>query len=90
MNNDSSYIPTLTLDPAATQSAVAEAPKPAEEKVEAPVEKLDISNLSPAEQAAVRDFAEKIDILDFSSPTVSIDLKSSSFVESNTCKYKSF
>jgi len=63
MNNDSSYIPTLTLDPAATQSAVAEAPKPAEEKVEAPVEKLDISNLSPAEQAAVRDFAEKIDIL---------------------------
>ena len=63
MNNDSSYIPTLTLDPAATQSAAAEAPKPAEEKVEAPVEKLDISNLSPAEQAAVRDFAEKIDIL---------------------------
>ena len=63
MNYDSSYIPTLTLDPAATQSAVAEAPKPAEEKVEAPVEKLDISNLSPAEQAAVRDFAEKIDIL---------------------------
>ena len=63
MNNDSSYIPTLTLDPAATQSAVAEAPKPAEEKVEVPVEKLDISNLSPAEQAAVRDFAEKIDIL---------------------------
>ncbi len=64
MNNDSSFIPTLTLEPAAaTQSAVEEAPKPAEEKTEAPIEKLDISNLSPAEQAAVRDFAEKIDIL---------------------------
>lgn len=64
MNNDSSFIPTLTLEPAAaTQAAVEEAPKPAETKTDAPVEKLDISNLSPAEQAAVRDFSEKIDIL---------------------------
>ena len=64
MNNDSSFIPTLTLEPAAaTQAAVEEAPKPAEAKTDAPVEKLDISNLSPAEQAAVRDFSEKIDIL---------------------------
>ncbi len=64
MNNDSSFIPTLTLEPAAaTQAAVEEAPKPAEAKTDVPVEKLDISNLSPAEQAAVRDFSEKIDIL---------------------------
>ena len=33
-----------------------------EKKEEAPVEKLDLSMLTPAEQAAVTDFSEKIDI----------------------------
>jgi len=63
MNEEKSFVPTLTLDPAGTQAAVAEAPKVEEVKSAAPVEKLDISNLTPAEQAAVRDFSEKIDIL---------------------------
>ncbi len=57
--NEGSYIPSLTLEP--TQAAAAAEAKPAEEA--APVEKLDLSSLSPAEQAAVRDFSEKIDIL---------------------------
>ena len=66
----------LTLDPApaAAQAAAAEAPampqltlNEEEKAVEAPkeeipVEKLDIESLSPAEQAAVREFAAKIDV----------------------------
>ena len=57
-------IPTLTLDPnnTATASAVAEAPVVEEVKKDVPVEKLELEKLSPAEQAAVRDFSEKIDI----------------------------
>lgn len=55
--------PTLTLEPnAAAVSAVAEEALE-EEKVEAPAVKVDLSMLSPAEQAAVQDFAGKIDIL---------------------------
>ena len=64
--SEETKIPFLTLDPnAATAAAVEEAPAPEEEKVEekAPVEKLDLSNLSEAEQAAVREFSEKIDVL---------------------------
>ena len=59
-------LPMLTLDPNAAQAAAA---KPALEAETAPaenevkVEKVDISSLSPAEQAAVRDFSAKIDIL---------------------------
>ena len=57
-------IPKLTLTPnAATEAAVQEAPAVEEEKPAAPAEKLDISSLSPAEQAAVREFSEQIDIL---------------------------
>lgn len=68
----------LTLDPApaATQAAAAEAPampqltlneedkavEASEEEI--PVEKLDIDSLSPVEQAAVREFAAKIDVTD--------------------------
>lgn len=65
MNENSSYIPTLTLEPkAAAEAAVEEAPVVEEEiKEETPVEKLDISSLSPAEQAAVREFSQQIDIL---------------------------
>ncbi len=60
--NEETKIPFLTLDPNA--AAVQEAP-PEEEKAEeqAPVEKIDISSLSEAEQAAVRQFSEKIDVL---------------------------
>lgn len=63
---DENYVPKLTLDPAAAQAAVQEAPveAPVEEvKEEIKVEKLDISSLSPAEQAAVREFSQQIDIL---------------------------
>ena len=70
--NEESSIPSLTLDPmpAETAAAVEEAPaveeKPAEEVTEEqaePVKDFDLSSLSPAEQAAVRTFAEKIDVM---------------------------
>ncbi len=60
----------LTLDPPGAAAAAAEAPAPVEavpsepEKADIPVEKLDIEKLSPAEQAAVREFAKKIDVTD--------------------------
>jgi uncharacterized protein YaaN involved in tellurite resistance len=57
------YVPKLTLDPTAAQGAVAPA-QPEAEKKEVPVEKLDIDRLSPEEQAAVRSFAQQIDITD--------------------------
>ncbi len=67
MNETTPHIPSLTLEPNVTQAAVQEAPAAEavteEKKVETPVEKLDISSLSPAEQAAVYEFADKIDIL---------------------------
>ena len=63
MNEEKSTIPSLTLDPNGTAAAVAEAPVEEEKKEESPVEKLDLSCLSPAEQAAVQEFSEKIDIL---------------------------
>ena len=62
MNEESSFIPELTLDPnGQTAAAVQEAPEEKEEEVVA--QKLDISSLSPAEQAAVRNFSEKIDVM---------------------------
>ena len=64
MSEEKSFIPALTLEPNATQTeaAVEEAPVEEKQAEQTPVEKLDISSLSPAEQAAVRDFSEKIDI----------------------------
>ena len=64
MNEEKSYIPSLTLDPqpAAAAAAVEEAPAPAEEKAQAPAEKLALDMLSPAEQQAVRSFSEQIDV----------------------------
>ena len=62
------FIPTLTLDPNATAAAVEEAPKEEEvvqeeaKEEEIPVEKLSLDSLSPAEQAAVTNFAQQIDI----------------------------
>ena len=62
--NEESFIPSLTLDPEGeTAAAVQEAPKEEEKQEEAVAQKLDLSSLSPAEQAAVRAFSEKIDVL---------------------------
>ena len=55
-------IPSLTLEPNAA-AAVEDAPAPQAVKEDIPVEKPELSKLSPAEQAAVKEFAEKIDIL---------------------------
>ena len=66
MDENTSYVPKLTLNPTAVQAAVEEAPveeQKEEEKEPVKAEKLDISTLSPAEQAAVREFSEQIDIL---------------------------
>ena len=61
-----SFIPSLTLDPNGTAAAAAAAEEAAKveeaKKGDIPVEKLDLSMLSPAEQAAVTEFSEKIDI----------------------------
>ena len=63
MNEEKSYIPTLTLEP--TAEAVVEAAAAAEEEVkkDIPIERPELEKLSPAEQAAVKAFAEKIDVL---------------------------
>ena len=64
MDENKEFIPSLTLDPnAASAAAIAEPvfEAPAEKK-EVPAEKLDIDRLSPAEQAAVREFAKQIDV----------------------------
>ena len=58
------FVPSLTLDPNPTAAAVQEAMAEIEEQVateaEAPAEKLDLSSLSPAEQAAVEAEAEEM------------------------------
>ena len=73
---ENEYVPTLTLTPAApaapaapTAAAVQELPAaPAlsaeREEAKPEPEKLDIERLSPEEQAAVRSFAQQIDITD--------------------------
>ena len=62
---EKSYIPSLTLEPnAQAVAAVAEEEKKEEEKIEdIPIERLELSKLTPAEQAAVMEFSKKIDIL---------------------------
>ena len=70
MDENKEFIPSLTLDPnAASASAVAaelgvDEPKAPvlEEKKDVPVEKLELERLSPAEQAAVKEFAKQIDV----------------------------
>jgi uncharacterized protein YaaN involved in tellurite resistance len=65
-NNATEFIPQLTLTPEMPNlpvAAAAAAPAPEPEK-EIPAEKLDISRLSEAEQAAVREFAKQIDVSD--------------------------
>ena len=62
-------IPSLTLEPnaaAATAAAVLaaeEAVPVQEEEAAAPVEKVELDSLSPAEQAAVLEFVKQIDVL---------------------------
>ncbi len=62
----SDYVPTLTLNPnAAAEAAVQEAPT-LEAITPDDIEKakeVDISALSPAEQAAVREFSQQIDVM---------------------------
>ncbi len=57
------YIPSLTLEPkaAAVQEAPAEEEKIQEKEV--PIERPELEKLSAAEQAAVKEFSEKIDVL---------------------------
>lgn len=66
MTKENGYIPSLTLDPAPTATAVQAAPvgeeKVSSEIADVPIEKLSLEKLSPAEQAAVLNFVEKIDI----------------------------
>lgn len=63
MSEEKANIPFLTLDPNATQAAVQEAPaEEAPKEEQAPAQVLDLSAISPAEQAAVREFSEKIDV----------------------------
>ena len=60
---EKSYIPSLTLEPnAQAVAAVAEEHKE-EVQEEIPVERPELEKLSPAEQAAVKEFSKKIDIL---------------------------
>ena len=63
MNEEKSYIPTLTLEPTAEAVAEAAAPAGEEAKKDIPIERPELEKLSPAEQAAVKAFAEKIDVL---------------------------
>ena len=62
MNEEKSYIPSLTLDPQGAAAAVEQAPAPEEKKAEIPPEKLELDKLSQAEQQAVRSFSEQIDV----------------------------
>ncbi len=55
------YIPKLTLDPTPAAAAVAPEPEKKEEKEVAP-DRPELSKLSEAEQAAVREFAKQIDV----------------------------
>lgn len=66
---EQSYVPTLTLNPIEEQPAVPAAPAASLNEVGADAnklqaEKLEIDRLSPEEQAAVREFASKIDVTD--------------------------
>ena len=64
MSEETSYIPSLTLEPnAQAVAAVAEEAKEEEVVADIPIERLELSKLSPAEQAAVTEFAKKIDVL---------------------------
>lgn len=60
---EKSYIPSLTLEPNATAVAAVAEEQKEEVQEEIPVERLELEKLSPAEQAAVKEFSKKIDVL---------------------------
>ena len=63
--NEENSIPALTLDPmpAETAAAVQEAPQEEVQEEAIAPKNYEMDSLSPAEQAAVRSFAEKIDVM---------------------------
>ncbi len=69
MSEEMNNVPFLTLDPNGTAAAAAveEAPveeaKPEEVSEEVKAAKLELESLTPAEQAAVKEFSEKIDVM---------------------------
>ena len=69
MSEEKNSVPFLTLDPNGTAAAAAveEAPveevKPEEVSEEIKAAKLELESLTPAEQAAVKEFSEKIDVM---------------------------
>ena len=60
---EKSYVPSLTLEPNAQAIAAAVEEQKEEVQEEIPVERPELEKLSPAEQAAVKEFSKKIDIL---------------------------
>ena len=60
---EKSYIPSLTLEPNATAVAAVAEEQKEEVQEEIPVERPELEKLSPAEQAAVKEFSKKIDVL---------------------------
>ena len=69
MSEEKNNVPFLTLDPNGTAAAAAVQEAPVEEvkkeelTPEIQAAKLELESLTPAEQAAVREFSEKIDVL---------------------------
>ena len=63
MADNTEFVPTLTLDPMGTAAATAAAEE-SDKARDAAAVKLDLSQLSDAEQKAVLDFSQKIDITD--------------------------
>ncbi|MBE6914003.1 MAG: toxic anion resistance protein [Ruminococcaceae bacterium] len=61
-NSNFEYTPKLTLEPAGTAAAAQPAPTAEEKKEEITPERPELSKLSEAEQAAVRQFAQQIDV----------------------------
>ena len=57
------YVPSLTLEPNAAAVEAAPAVEEKEEEKEVVIERPELEKLSPAEQAAVKEFSEKIDVL---------------------------
>lgn len=60
---EKSYIPSLTLEPNATAVAAVAEEQKEEVQEEIHVERPELEKLSPAEQAAVKEFSKKIDVL---------------------------
>ena len=60
---EKSYVPSLTLEPTAQAVAAVAEEQKEEVQEEIPVERPELEKLSPAEQAAVKEFSKKIDIL---------------------------